>query len=171
MALVIGKKQAANGIDSQWREYTDKDGKVLAKVQIRGNGYKPYQQAIDRIARYGAKLDRLVSGGLTADVLNAADENSLSEMEAHCLIVAQHLIVDWSGIEDENGDAVPYSVEAADTLLQQNAGLWVWLIGQAKNIQLSANAQVDETVKKQLPDTTGSSKAKGRKKQSSSASA
>lgn len=167
MALVIGKKQATNGIDSQWRDYKDKDGNVLAKVLIRGNGYKPYQTALNRVARFSVKIDQIVAGGLTADALKVTNDDAiLSEEEAHCLIMAQHLIVDWSDIEDEEGAAVPYSVDEASTLLQQNPELWIWVIGQAQDIQISANAQVEETVKKPSPVTNGSSKTKAQKKQS-----
>lgn len=164
MALVIGKKQAANGIDSQWRDYKDKDGNVLASVLILGNGNKPYQQAIDRIARHGQKIDQILSGGLTAESLTITDNAGMSEMDAHCLIAAQYLIVNWRGVEDENGADVPYSADTANTVLQQNTDLFLWLIKQAKEIQLDENTQVEETVKKPLPAITGSPKAKAQKK-------
>lgn len=163
MALVVGKAQK-NSIDSQWRDYKDKDGNVLASVLIRGNGHKPYQQAIDRIARHGQKIDQILSGGLTAESLTITDNAGMSEMDAHCMIAAQHLIVNWQGVEDENGADVPYSADIASTVLQQNTDLFLWLIKQAKEIQLDENTQVDETVKKPSPVTSGSSKTKAQKK-------
>ena len=162
MALVIGKKQAANGIDSQWREYTDTDGS--ASLLIRGIDHKPFQNAVSRINRYGEKLDQQLAGGLTAEVLNAGIDGGLNEMDAHFLIAAQHLIVDWKGFQDENGDDLPYSADLANTLMTAKPQIYTWLINNARDIQQSANVQVDETVKKPLPVTTGSSKAKAQKK-------
>lgn len=162
MALVIGKKQAANGIDSQWREYTDTDGS--ASLLIRGIDYKPFQNAVSRINRYGEKLDQQLAGGLTAEVLNAGIDGGLNEMDAHFLIAAQHLIVEWKGFQDENGDDLPYSADLANTLMTAKPQIYTWLINNARDIQQSANTQVDETVKKPLPVTTGSSKAKAQKK-------
>lgn len=168
MALVIGKKQAANGIDSQWREYTDEDGS--ASLLIRGIDYKPFQNAVSLIRRRGEKLDQLVAGGLTADMLESAASNGMDEMEAHFLVAAQHLIVDWRDVQDESGNDVPYSANLANQMIVAKPLIYAWLIGQARIIQQSANEQVDETVKKPSPATTGSSKTKPRKKQSSSAS-
>ena len=162
MALVIGKKQAANGIDSQWREYTDTDGS--ASLLIRGIDYKPFQNAVSRINRYGERLDQQLAGGLTAEVLNAGIDGGLNEMDAHFLIAAQHLIVEWKGFQDENGDDLPYSADLANTLMTVKPQIYTWLINNAREIQQSANTQVDETVKKPLPVTAGSSKTKAQKK-------
>lgn len=168
MALVIGKKQAANGIDSQWREYKDKKGVVLAKVLIRGIDHKPYQIAAEKIGRYGAKLDLLMSNGLTVDALSAEDD-SLTENEAHFYAAGRHLIADWSDVVDENGDEVKYTPDVAAVVLEQNVEMYFWLIKCAVEIQRSENEQVDETVKKPSPVTAGSSKTKPRKKPNSSA--
>lgn len=167
MALVIGKKQAKNGIDSQWRDYTDTDGS--ASLLIRGIDYKPFQNAVSLIRRRGEKLDQLVADGLTAEMLASASSDSMDEMEAHFLVAAQHLIVDWRDVQDGDGNDVPYSANLANTMIAAKPLIYAWLIGQARIIQQSANEAVDETVKKPLPVTTGSSKTKAQKKQRLSA--
>ncbi|MEC7119303.1 MAG: hypothetical protein VXW65_05295 [Pseudomonadota bacterium] len=110
-----------------------------------------------------------MADGITADSL-AVPEGGLSEMDAYYLIVAQHLIVDWRDVQDEEGNPIPYSVDVATKILEQNVDLWKWLLKQAGDIQQSANEQVEETVKKPLPVTAGSAKTRVRKKPKSPAS-
>lgn len=165
MALVVSKKPTnQNSIDQQWCDYKDAEGNVLASLLIRGNGHRPYQLAVDRINRFGAKIDMQMQNGLSASALNVS-EDSMSEFEAHSLVIAQHLIVGWRGIEDEDGNDHPYTVENADQLLQQNSGLFLWVIQEAKRIQTDSNEKVAETVGKPQPDTSTSSTVRRPKKQ------
>lgn len=167
MALDIGKKQTVSSIDAKWRDYHDED--CSASFLIRGIDYKPFQNAVAMITRHEQKMDKLLDGGLTVDLLNLAAAEGIGGMDAHFLVAAQHLIADWRDVKDD-GEDVPYSADLANTVMKAKPLIYAWLIGQARMIQQSANAQVDETVKKPLPDTTGSSKTKPRKKPSSSAS-
>lgn len=164
MALVVSTKPTTqNSIDQQWCEYKDAEGNVLASLLIRGNGHRPYQLAVDRINRFTMSIEEKMQNGLSAAVLDVSGE-SMSEFEAHSLVVAQHLIVDWSDITDENGDALKYSVDNAKKLLTQNAGLFLWVIQEAKRIQTDSNEKVAETVGKPQPDTSTSSTVKRPKK-------
>lgn len=163
MALVAKKPVQSNSIDQQWCDYKDAEGNVLASLLIRGNGHRPYQLAVDRINRHGMKIDQLMQNGLSKDALSVSGE-SLSEFEAHSLVIAQHLIVGWRGIVDEEGNDHPFSVENADQLLQQNSGLFLWVIQEAKRIQNGSDEKVAETVGKPQPDTNTSSTEKPQKK-------
>ncbi|MGZ2080097.1 hypothetical protein ACXP65_19400, partial [Acinetobacter baumannii] len=74
---------------SKWREYTDTEGNVLAEFKIRGNGYKPYQVALERAS------NQINSKGF--DVSKAGKDDKLYH-ELLLEAAACHLIEDWKGV-------------------------------------------------------------------------
>lgn len=51
----------------------------------------------------------------------------LSEIEAFRAVIADYSLLDWKGIEDEDGNAVPFSSENAWEYFSDEATTWVLL--------------------------------------------
>lgn len=151
---------------SKWREYTDTEGNVLAEFKIRGNGYKPYQVALERAS------NQINSKGF--DVSKAGKDDKLYH-ELLLEAAACHLIEDWKGVvfeEKIDGGEVfetepEYSPENAVKLLNMGdigISIWLYVKQEAEDIQKEADAFRNEVVGKSQPSTTGASSIQKKKR-------
>ncbi|MDM1764604.1 MULTISPECIES: hypothetical protein [unclassified Acinetobacter] len=150
MALKVAIKESKE--ISLWREYKDKEGKVLARFKIRGIEHQAYQVALERAQ------NQIVSKGY--DVSKASVDDKVwyqLTMEA----AACHLIEDWEGIEFEEGGVVreqPYSEENATKLFHMGDlgwQIWGFVKSEAEKIQKEANQVKEEVLGKSESSTTG----------------
>ena len=150
MALKVAIKESKE--ISLWREYKDKEGKVLARFKIRGIEHQAYQVALERAQ------NQIVSKGY--DVSKASVDDKVwyqLTMEA----AACHLIEDWEGIEFEEGEVVkeqPYSEENATKLFHMGDlgwQIWGFVKSEAEKIQKEANQVKEEVLGKSENSTTG----------------
>ncbi|MCZ3283941.1 hypothetical protein [Acinetobacter baumannii] len=151
---------------SKWREYTDTEGNVLAEFKIRGNGYKPYQVALERAS------NQINSKGF--DVSKAGKDDKLYH-ELLLEAAACHLIEDWKGVVfeevTENQELIvfepEYSQENAIKLLNLGdlgVAIWLFVRQEAENIQKEADSYKDEVVGKSSSSTTGQSSTQSKKR-------
>lgn len=137
---------------SEWCDFKDKDGNVLAKFLIAGTSSKAYQSAVTRIEEHFRKQ--------TLDIANI-DDNEKPRYEYEIEAMAYHLIKDWSGIEVEQDGEVSelkYSGQNAVALLQQSdKGLEIlkFIMQEATRIQIELVKFEDETVGKSENSTNG----------------
>lgn len=88
-----------------------------------------------RIARagnvaYQAKLRELLADNLPSLRHRKGQQFSDQELEAHLRAAAECVLVDWDGIEGDDGAVLPYSVDAAYAILSsdetQEVAAFVW---------------------------------------------
>ena len=151
MALIVNIVK--NKEVSQWCEYKDDKGKVIAEFKIRGIAHKAYQVAIERAN------NQVSSKGF--DVAQAAS----TDRTYHDLLfqaVACHLIEDWKGITfrvDGKETEQPFTLENACQLLEMgDIGpiLFAFIRVKAENIQIEADKYREEILGKSESSTSTS---------------
>lgn len=108
MSLIVGMNKPKNA--SKWADYKDDKGNVLARFNIRGIDYKPYQVALERAN------NQIASKGFNIE-LAKEDDRLFHELVLEA--IACHLIIDWDKVAfAENGDEkeVPFTTENAKKL-------------------------------------------------------
>lgn len=130
---------------SQWCEYKDAEGKILAEFKIRGIAHKAYQVALERAN------NQVSSKGFDVSQASSQDKtfHELLFQAAAC-----HLIEDWKGISFRvDGEEVeqPYTPENACKLLEVGdigPVIFAFVRVKAEQIQIEADKYRDEVLGK-----------------------
>lgn len=157
MALTINRQEPA-ATHERWEDF-DED----VSFKLAGLDTEAYQIALERARRLIAREDagqRLTSISVSG--------NDVREHDVQCQLLGRYIIKDWKGeILDDAGDAVPYSPEGAAKLLASNTDLFVWVIATAAQVAAGAQKEVQETVEKPSPGTSGKKSGPGKAKRES----
>lgn len=157
MALTINRQEPA-ATHERWEDF-DED----VSFKLAGLDTEAYQIALERARRLIAREDagqRLTSISVSG--------NDVREHDVQCQLLGRYIIKDWKGeILDDAGDAVPYSPEGAAKLLVSNTDLFVWVIATAAQVAAGAQKEVQETVEKPSPGTSGKKSGPGKAKRES----
>ncbi|EJC65798.1 hypothetical protein QWA_03030 [Alcaligenes faecalis subsp. faecalis NCIB 8687] len=154
MALTINRQEPA-ATHERWEDF-DED----VSFKLAGLDTEAYQIALERARRLIAREDagqRLTSISVSG--------NDVREHDVQCQLLGRYIIKDWKGeILDDAGDAVPYSPEGAAKLLASNTDLFVWVIATAAQVAAGAQKEVQETVEKPSPGSSGKKSGPGKAK-------
>lgn len=140
---------------SEWVEYKDENGNVLAEFHIRGIDYKPYQVSLERTRDFlEQNKDKSIS-------LVTGDDKFKHEYMYEAM--AHHLIIDWKGVElsDDMGETykeVKYTPSNALKLLRDgDIGVLIWgfIFENATSIQKRHDEQLISTLGKSQNSTNG----------------
>ncbi|MDC9603150.1 hypothetical protein PSH49_21465 [Pseudoalteromonas sp. GABNS16G] len=102
------------------------------KLLVRSKDNDAYRIEIDRLAEQVKK-----------------DENSEEDIVTLSRpLIAKHLLVDWQGLEDDDGNPLPYDPELAVELFKMNSAIFAKVCFKAEEIQLRNDMAYDETEKK-----------------------
>lgn len=157
MALTINRQEPA-ATHERWEDF-DED----VSFKLAGLDTEAYQIALERARRLVAREDagqRLTSISVSG--------NDVREHDVQCQLLGRYIIKDWKGeILDDAGDAVPYSPEGAAKLLASNTDLFVWVIATAAQVAAGAQKEVQETVEKPSPGSSGKKSGPGKAKSES----
>lgn len=157
MALTINRQEPA-ATHERWEDF-DED----VSFKLAGLDTEAYQIALERARRLIAREDagqRLTSISVSG--------NDVREHDVQCQLLGRYIIKDWKGeILDDAGDAVPYSPEGAAKLLASNTDLFVWVIATAAQVAAGAQKEVQETVEKPSPGSSGKKSGPGKAKSES----
>jgi len=157
MALRINCQESA-ATHERWEDY-DED----VSFKIAGLDTDAYQIALERARRLIARED--AGQRLTAISVSG---NDVREHDVQCQLLGRYIIKDWKGeILDDAGDAVPYSPEGATKLLSGSTDLFIWVIATAAQVAAGAQKEVQETVEKPSPGTSGKKSGPGKVKSES----
>lgn len=160
MALKL-RKQPLN-TEAKWFEFDEE-----TKVQLIGINNPGYQTVLERAQRRINRNDAKFEQGQIGLV-----EGEKSAHESHCMILAQFIVQDWDGVVDEDGNKVAFSNEVATELLSGNIEFFMWVISKASELAAEGKADLEETVEKPSPATTGKKSGPAKpKKESASISA
>ena len=157
MALQLKKKSSLTGT-TKWVEF-DED----TKIQIVGIDSPAYQTALERVQRRINRNDARFEQGEVGLV-----DGEKSAHESHCMILAQFILQDWEGVLDDEGNKVAFSKESATDLLSGNIEFFMWVISKASDFAAEGKADLDETVEKPSPATTGKKSGPAKPKKESS---
>jgi hypothetical protein len=153
MALVL-KKQDPLVLSERWEEFDSS-----TRIKLRGIDNDQYQVAVGRMRRIVDGFDVKAAG----EPIALDGERSFYQLQAGAL--ARYVVLDWDGVLDEDGEAVPYSIEAATQLLIANVEFFMWVVKNATELAAERNKKTEETVGK--PRRGGSGKKSGETPQES----
>lgn len=157
MALRINGQDPA-ATHERWEDY-DED----VSFKLAGLDTDAYQIALERARRLIARED---AGQSLASIKVSGSD--VREHDVQCQLLGRYIIKDWKGdILDDAGDAVPYSAEGAAKLLASNTDLFVWVIATAAQVAAGAQKEVQETVGKPSPGSSGKKSGPGKAKSES----
>ena len=114
-ALRIDTKTANEG---RWVEYPEVPG---MRFKIARYGNAAFKRAVDKIMRP------------VRSVVSTMSTERLTEMQWPA--VARHVLVGWDGIEDDDGNEIPYSPQKAEEFLRDEryAALTEWVLAESRN--------------------------------------
>lgn len=145
MALKLKKKEVLRG-DSKWLDF-DQDTKVL----LSGTNNTEYRIAMERYARRVQRNDARFGEGEVGIV-----DGELTDLQNHTMLLAHFVLKDWKGVQDENGNELKYSTEAAAQLLEFNPDFLLFVLRKGKELAAEGEQELAETVGKPSPDLNGS---------------
>ncbi|MCS3467084.1 hypothetical protein M2401_000805 [Pseudomonas sp. JUb42] len=138
------KKQVKH-VDAKWFDF-DEETKVLL-----GSIDNPdYQIALARLRREIQRNDAKFALGEAGVV-----DGEKTEYQGQCRLMANHVIKDWSGAQDEDGNPLPYTPENAEALLLGNIEVFMFILQTASGYATELREELDEAVEKPSADTSG----------------
>jgi hypothetical protein len=143
MALKL-KKQNTN-VDAKWFDF-DEDTKVL----LASIDTPAYQIALERLRRSIQRNDSKFDQGEVGVI-----DGEKTEYQGQCSLLANFILKDWSGAEDEEGNPLKFSVENAEAMLLGSTELFIFVIQSAGAYAAELREELTETVGKPSPDSSG----------------
>lgn len=145
MALKLKKTDPAKSFEARWEEY-DKDTKVL----LMPLDNQQYQIALERMRRRLARNDEKFAEG-TLGVI----EGEKSEHDNHCMLLAQFILQDWEGAQDEDGNPLKYDEAIGGEMLKGDVDFFLFVIKKAAAIAAENKQELDEAKGKSSPASSG----------------
>ncbi|WP_095058027.1 hypothetical protein [Pseudomonas sp. Irchel s3f7] len=153
MALQL-KKKDQNTSETKWVAYDDDTKVLLARIDN-----PEYQVALERERRKLRNADAQFGVGVVGAV-----EGEVTEHQTQCKLISQFIVKDWTGVQDEGGNPLPYSSEDAEQMLDANLGFFLFVLREASASALEAQKALVETVGKPLPASGGKKSGAARQK-------
>jgi hypothetical protein len=144
MALKLTKK-ADDTTKHKWVEF-DEDTKILL-ASLRND---EYQVGLERMRRRIQRNDARFEEGQLGVV-----DGEITEHKNHCMLLAHFIIKDWAGVQGAEGEPLKYSPQAATELLESNIDFFVFVINEASKVTTQAQEELEETVGKPSPASSG----------------
>lgn len=146
MALKLKKIDTSKSGEARWEKF-DEDTQVL----LMPLDNQQYQIALERMRR---RLDRNDAQFGEGSVGVIAGERT--EHDSHCMLLAQFILQDWQGAQDENGSPLKYSEAIATEMLRGDTDFFVFVIKRAATIAADNKKEQEEIKGKQSPASAGS---------------
>lgn len=138
------KKQVKH-TDAKWFKFDDE-----TKIQIASIDNPQYQVALSRMRREIQRNDAKFALG-EAGVI----DGEKTDYELQCWLVAHHVIRDWSGVQDENGNPLPFTPENAEALMLGDAEAFLFVFKSATDYSAELREELEETLGKPSSDSGG----------------
>lgn len=145
MALKLKKTDTSRNAEARWEKF-DEDTQVL----LMPLDNQAYQIALERMRRRLTRNDERFGEGSVGVV-----EGEKSEHDNHCMLLAQFIVRDWQGAEDENGKAIAYNETVGAEMLRGNVDFFLFTIKRAAAIAADNKQELDEIRGKSLPASSG----------------
>ena len=158
MTLQLKKKTAVAGT-TKWFDF-DKD----TKIELAGIDTPEYQIALERMRRRLRNNDAKFEEGSVGVVAGEKTEH-----ENHCMLLSHFILKDWEGAQDEEGNPLKYTPNIGAKMLEGDVDFFIFCLKSAAEFTAETKGELEETVEKPSPATTGkkSGQAKAKKEDSS----
>ncbi|MEE1914990.1 hypothetical protein V0R52_01150 [Pseudomonas asiatica] len=154
MALKLSKKPEPVGA-TKWLDY-DKE----TKIEVAGLDSPEYQVALERARRRLRKNDEQFGQGDIGVISGEKTEHS-----TQCMLLANFILKDWSGAQDENGNPLKYSPDVGAQMLEGDVDFFLFVLKGAAEFSAESKQELEEIAGKPSRASSGSgnSAAKTRK--------
>ena len=157
MALQMKKKPAVVGT-TKWFDY-DAD----TKVELSGIDNPEYQIALERMRRRLHKNDAQFEEGSVGVV-----QGEKTEHQNHCMLLSHYILKDWDGAQDEDGNPIKYTPDLGAQMLEGDVEFFIFVLKSAEALTKESKGELEETVEKPSPATTGKKSGQAKPKSESS---
>ena len=137
MALKLSKKAPVT--DLRWAKF-DKD----TKIQLGGIDNPDYLIALERVRRRIQRNDASFAQGEIGVVAG-----EMTEHQSHCALLAQFIVKDWDGVQDDEGNPLKFDVDVCTELLEANIDFFLFVLKEGSKSTVDAGTELAETVEKQ----------------------
>ncbi|QHF03341.1 hypothetical protein N015_13355 [Pseudomonas asturiensis] len=138
------KKQIKH-VEAKWYEFDNETKVLLASIDC-----PEYQIALARLRREIQRNDSKFAMG-EAGVI----EGEKTEYDGQSRLLAYHIVRGWEGVQDEEGNPLPFTAENAEALLLGSAEAFLFVIQKASAYSAELREELEESVGKQSPATSG----------------
>lgn len=146
MALKLKVTNTTKSAEARWEDY-DADTKVL----LMPLDNEQYQVALERMRRRLARNDARFGEGSVGVI-----EGEKTEHDNHCMLLAQFIVRDWQGAQDEKGKPISYSETVGADMLRGDIDFFLFTIRRAAAIAADNKKELDEIRGKQSTASSGS---------------
>lgn len=137
MALKLSKKAPVTNL--RWAKF-DKD----TKIQLCGIDNPEYLIALERVRRRIQRNDASFAQG---DI--GVFDGEKTEHDSHCALLAQFVIKDWDGVQDDQGNPLKFDAAVCEELLVANIDFFLFVLRESSKSTIEAGTELAETVEKQ----------------------
>lgn len=96
------------------------------KLRVARMNNPRYREYLRKLSRTKVRVGRRMQGGMGID--------DMLEMQKKA--VAKHILIDWEGLEDANGESIQHSEEKALELFESHPDLYELIIEIANDVDL-----------------------------------
>ena len=153
MALRLTKKDQ-NTADTKWVAYDDDTKVLLARIDN-----PEYAVALERERRKLRNADAQFGIGVVGVI-----DGEKTETQTQYKLLSQFVIKDWAGVQDAEGNPLPYGPEVGEQMLDANLGFFMFVLREASASALEAQKALAETVGKSSPASSGKKSGAARQK-------
>lgn len=137
MALKLSKKAPVTNL--RWAKFDEE-----TKIQLGGIDNPEYLIALERVRRRIQRNDASFAQGEIGVVAGEKTEH-----QSHCALLAQFIVKDWAGVQDDQGNPLKFDVGVCTELLEANIEFFLFVLQEGSKSTIEAGAELAETVEKQ----------------------
>ena len=153
MALRLTKKDQ-NTAETKWVDYDDDTKVLLARIDN-----PEYAVALERERRKLRNADAQFGTGVVGVI-----DGEKTETQTQYKLLSQFIVKDWAGVQDADGNPLPYTPEVGEQMLDANFGFFMFVLREASASALEAQKALAETVGKSSPASSGKRSGAARQK-------
>ncbi|MBD8493830.1 hypothetical protein [Pseudomonas syringae] len=154
MALKLKKKDQAKNAEARWFDFDSETKILLMPLDNQG-----YQIALERMRRRLVRNDAVFQEGQVGIV-----DGERTEHENHCALLANFILTDWTGAQDESGNPLKYDPEAGAAMMEEDIVLFGFVLDKASTLAKENREERDEALGKQSIATDGKASGQGAQK-------
>lgn len=156
MALKL-KKQPIN-TEALWVEF-DKD----TKIQMVGIDHPHYQIALERARRRLRNNDTKFEEGNVGVI-----DGEKNETETQAQLLSNFIVKGWTGVEDADGNPLEFAPDVCAEIMLADPKFYLFVLQQSSKISADAKLELQETLEKSSPASTGKKSGQAKLKNESS---
>lgn len=148
------KKQAPANQEARWEDFDDETKVLLMPLDIEAYTIG-YERLRRRLNKHDAQFDEGELGVVAGE---------RTEHEGQCMLLANFILLDWEGAEDEDGKPLAYSPEEGTAMLKGDIDFFLFVLKKSAALAKEGKEELAEVKGKPSPATSGKRSGAGKRK-------